>query len=47
MSIDDQIEILQNDIIDYFNYKKLLTYAALIMIKKLIFGLYFIVSSFR
>ena len=46
MSIDDQIDILQNNIINYFNYEKLLTYAVLIMIKKIIFGIYFIISSF-
>ena len=39
MSIDDQLDIIQNNIIDYFNYEKLLTYAILIMIKKLTFGL--------
>ena len=46
MSIDDQIDILQNNMINYFNYEKLLIYATLIIIKKLIFGLYFIISSF-
>ena len=46
MSIDDQIDILQNNIINYFNYEKLLTYVVLIMIKKIIFGIYFIISSF-
>ena len=38
MSIDDQLDIIQNDIINYLNYTRLLTYAILIMIKKLIFG---------
>jgi hypothetical protein len=46
MSIDNQIDILQNNMINYFNYKKLLTYVALIIIKKVIFGLYFIISFF-
>ena len=46
MSVDDQIEIIQNDIINYFTYDKLLIYVILIIIKKLIFELYFIISSF-
>ena len=46
MSVDDQIEIIQNNIINYFTYDKLLTYVILIIIKNLIFELYFIISSF-
>ena len=42
MSVDDQIEIIQNDIINYFTYDKLLIYGIIIIIKKIII----IIASF-
>jgi hypothetical protein len=41
MSLDDQIEIFQNNMFNYINYNTILIYSSLIIIKKLIITVFF------